>query len=523
MERAVGRALLRLTGMLLTAVALIALVAPRAVNTDYRAHVVIPTCLALCAFAVAGRLPDVVQRSPSAAVVALLGGGVAAAVGSALRYPYGWDAGAVMTIAQALDVGRPLTSAELSYLSTFPNNLPLLAVDRAVVWVSGQLGVAPDAVVVALNAVCVAISLYAAGRAVAPAAGRGRAVAAQLVLVALVGLSPWLAVPYTDVLAMPLVTGGVALGCAALRATSRRRRFGCGAACLALLVAAFVVKTTPVVAVVAVTLVAGLWAVGRPQPLWRKAAGALGSLVLTLALVTTGAAALTELSRVASGVDSSRLQPDAAPPVLWWLANGANATVTPTGMVTYGSYDRAMVLATRDRSQTEVNDYARAHLRDRWSERGPSGTLAFYGNKLAWNWGDGMFWSWGEGFDARPGVLGPADGFVGFVHDIDGKHGRWYPLRSDLTQGLWLALLLVAGVGCLRAPFGRDVLAVALTVLGVAAFTLLFQGRSRYLFAFVPVVAALAGLVHPHVPRLSRSGSEARRRRPPAPSHRRSG
>lgn len=520
MERAVGRGLLRLTGMLLTAVALTALVAPRAVNTDYRAQVVVPTCLVLCAFAIAGRLPDVVKRSRSVAVVALLGGGVAAAVGSALRYPYGWDAGAVMTIARALDVGRPLTSAELSYLSTFPNNLPLLAVDRAVVWVSGQLGVAPDAVVVALNAACVTISLYAVGRAVAPVAGRGRAVAAQLVLVVLVGLSPWLAVPYTDVLAMPLLAGGVAFGCAALRTTSRRDRLGCAAGCLALLVAAFVVKTTPVVAIVAGTLVAGLWALGRPQPLWRKAVGALGGLVLTVALVATGATGLSELSRVASGIDSSRLRPDAAPPVLWWLANGANATATPTGMVGYGSYDRAMVLATRDRTRSEVNDYALARLRDGWSERGLSGTLAFYANKLAWNWGDGMFWAWGEGFDARPGVFGPADGFVGVVHDVDGKHGRWYPLRSDLTQGLWLALLLVAGVGCLRAPFRRDVLGVALTVLGVAAFTLLFQGRSRYVFAFVPVLAALAGMVHPHLPRFSRSGSEAPRRRLPGPSHR---
>jgi hypothetical protein len=46
---------------------------------------------------------------------------------------------------------------------------------------------------------------------------------------------------------------------------------------------------------------------------------------------------------------------------------------------------------------------------------------------------------------------------------------------------------------------------VAVSVLGIAAFTLVFQGRSRYLFAFVPLVVALAGMAHAWLP--------ARRRR----------
>ena len=44
-----------------------------------------------------------------------------------------------------------------------------------------------------------------------------------------------------------------------------------------------------------------------------------------------------------------------------------------------------------------------------------------------------------------------------------------------------------------------EVLLVALSVLGVLVFTLLFQGRSRYLFTFVPVVVAMAAMVHPAV------------------------
>jgi hypothetical protein len=123
-----------------------------------------------------------------------------------------------------------------------------------------------------------------------------------------------------------------------------------------------------------------------------------------------------------------------------------------------------------------------------------------------------MFWAWGEGQDAVNLTMPPEEGVAGFVVDVDGRFGQWYPLRCDLTQGLWLAVLLVTGVGALRtrAP-SRDVLLVGLGVLGIAVFTLVFQGRSRYLLTFVPLVAALAGMVrHRPVRSMTRVGERTR-------------
>jgi hypothetical protein len=155
--------------------------------------------------------------------------------------------------------------------------------------------------------------------------------------------------------------------------------------------------------------------------------------------------------------------------------------------------------------------YAARFLADRWAERGLGGTLAFYGNKAAWNWGDGMFWAWGEGPDSLPGTLAPATGVTGIVHDLNGLQGAGYRLRADLAQALWLAVLLVAGAGLLRAPYRRETLLVAASVLGIAAFTLVLQGRSRYLFAFVPLVVVLAAMIHAWLPRPGRPGRLGRR------------
>jgi hypothetical protein len=122
----------------------------------------------------------------------------------------------------------------------------------------------------------------------------------------------------------------------------------------------------------------------------------------------------------------------------------------------------------------------------------------FYAAKAAWNWGDGMFWAWGEGQDAKPNRLGPAHGVAAAVRAVDRPEGRWYGTRSDLTQAVWLTVLATLGLGALLTRRPRpEVLLLALSVLGLMVFTLLFQGRSRYLFTFVPLVVALAAMVHP--------------------------
>ena len=210
MESPVGRTLLRLTGVSLVAVAVVALIAPRRVSVDYRWQVVVRTVVVGIAFAVRVRVPSALKSRWLPGVIAVAGASVATFVAMQTRYQYGWDAGAVMSMARSLHAGRPLSEHELDYLSVFPNNLPLLAIDRAAADVGQSLGVAPDAVLIALGGIGLAVTLYAVHVLVGALAGRGPALVAQIVTIALVGLSPWLSVPYTDVLAMPLVVGGAA-------------------------------------------------------------------------------------------------------------------------------------------------------------------------------------------------------------------------------------------------------------------------------------------------------------------------
>jgi hypothetical protein len=102
-----------------------------------------------------------------------------------------------------------------------------------------------------------------------------------------------------------------------------------------------------------------------------------------------------------------------------------------------------------------------------------------------------MFWAWGEGDDehAAPLVHGP---LTDNVRSWNHLGGAAYATRAALAEALWLLLLLATGLRLLRAPWRWETGLLALSVLGIAAFTLVFQGRSRYLIPYVPVVVALA-------------------------------
>ena len=509
MAQAVGRALVWVLGAALLAVALTALVSPREPFTQYRQPVVVVLALALVAGSLWWRPTAVVRRCCgwrwTALGVTLLAGVVAMVTGHALRLPYSWDMGGVLRIAERLHRGVELSPYQQGYVARYPNNTAILAIDRGAYVVSDATGWPVDVILVTVAAVGSTVSVWVVHQMVLPLGGAVRAVAAQLVTAVLVAASPWMAIPYTDVLALPFLCGGLLL---AMRAMQRRQDLwalvlACAAG--ASVAVAAVIKTTPYVVVVALLLTGVLAAVGARADTRVAARWVAGTLAAVATLAGTVLAASAAVDRSISDVPP---RPETSAPVLWWVANGMTIRPPTGNPPRYGGYNPAMGTAISGMTPDEATQWSAGWIHALWDSRGLEGTARFYANKAAWNWGDGMFWAWGEGQDARPERLPPGEGLVGVVRSVDRPDGRWYALRSDVTQAVWVALLVVAGLGAVRTRRpGPEVLLLALSVLGVAAFTLLFQGRSRYLFTFVPLVGALAGMVHPAV---SRAGARAR-------------
>lgn len=482
-------------------------IVPRPGFTPVNQWVVLPVCAVVLALVLLVRVPARLRAnlgSPWAGpVLAVVGGGVGAFLGEMLHYPFGWDARVIISLSRQLQAGGPLSSWAYHYLSMYPNNMPLLAIDRVAAAVGARLGVMPDSLLIGLNAVALLASIWFVHLLVRRCAGPVAAALAAVLVTVFVGLSPWMAVPYTDIFGMPFTIGAIGFASLAWFGRGLWRWLAWAAAVLSAAVA-YVIKTTPVVLIVAGVLVILLGLLPSregtgPRPpagmVIRRVARVTAVAGLT-ALVFVGAVAgITTIAWHGTKAHLGRVHTSASAPAIWWIANGMIEVPAKT-YISYGGYSRTMVKAIDGRTQPEMTAYSRQFIADRWAERGLPGMVEFYASKAVWNWGDGTFTAWGEGGDAQKHPY--AEGAVSdALMEFTGYHSPYYETRASITEGVWAAVVLLAGIGLLRARFRRDLLLLALSTLGIGLFVLAFQGRARYLLTFVPVVIALSCAVLP--------------------------
>jgi FkbM family methyltransferase len=464
------------------------------------------------------RLRPVPTRSWDAtgAVLCLLMTGVAAVSAYFGAYRTGWDASMIKYA-----VTQPPDLAVVNAYSAYPNLRPFVAIARAVYgWAAGA-GLDYEGGFAVANTASFLVAAVAVYLTVRLVAGPAHGVLALLMLGGLVSTSPWLSVAYTDTAALWAPIGAVALLTAAFRwprwASPPALMSAVGGVVLA---AGYLVKTTPIVGVLALlgTLaVAATTRYGPRRPL--LAIGICAVAVFPLAVPALGA--WVKAAEQLPPLDENR---GSRP--LTYIAAGMRTQTLADGSTAYGGYDRDVARLTKGRDAATQDATARQLIQEEWDRRGLLGTAGFAVDKTLFNWGDGTFWARDEGADATAPPLrqGPlADAVLAW----NAPSGNLFRLHVLLSQITWTAVLLALGVGLLRSSYRPEVLLMALTIAGIAAFTLLFQGRSRYLIGHVPVVVALAACVLPRPrlarPRLAKRNSAPRtpgRGRTVGPSHR---
>ncbi len=255
-----GTLILRLTGIFAVVVPVAVVVSPRQPTIAYaRGHVLFWLAVVTVVLVVIARLGwfrRLAHRAGRAPMLGLLIAGVGSVLATglalSLRYEFGWDARVVAGISRQLSLGQEVTAYQLGYLSRYPNNLPLLALDNLCDAVGRTVGLDYLTVFIVLNGLCLAVTLQATYWLVSMLRSREAAVAAQLLVLFLVGLSPWMTVAYTDVVATPFVVGGTALVVGSTRRSSVAGRAVLVVLAALCLLVAYEIKATPVVSVVAI-------------------------------------------------------------------------------------------------------------------------------------------------------------------------------------------------------------------------------------------------------------------------------
>lgn len=421
-----------------------------------------------------------------ALLISLATGSVSFVVGRALSYSFGWDARVVLEAAQTLSSTHTLAAYPYDYLSRYPNNIPLFGLDRLLVEFASRTGLEIGEVVALANAISIAVISVSVFAVVAAVSRVEAAHLAQVLVAAVLGISPWLAVPYTDLPAAALVTAALAFGMAYFhRLSGRKSAWAALGAAAVLLGCATVVKPTSLILLIAAPL-ALLFALPKRQ-LRRQLTGVGFGIAIAMAIAVVGGSVLPSLS----GLDNNKIDPSREFPMNHFARIGMLQKASTDGVVTYGGYDldavREMGAA---KSVAERKSLSNEAITKRLEELGPYGYAAFLGKKAIWIWSDGTFGSWAEGQDAdeplkRDGPLSTA--VQAFLHPT----GRFWPAWSAAITGFWTALL--AGISFLlwRQSSRREILVLTLTLLGIGAFSLLFEGRARYLLIFLPTTLAL--------------------------------
>lgn len=398
--------------------------------------------------------------------------GCQAAIARACWFEGGWDVGLVARL-----YPQPASSF-LEYLAHYPNNLFLYDLFRGLEALARAVGIAePYLLYIAGSCLSATAAIGLAAVAAHRSAGEAGAVAGILVLAAgsaLIGVSPWILVPYSDTYAMPYPAAMLAAYACLRRPWPRWGAVG------ALAVIGMAVKPTAVFMAAALVAAHAIHRAGRPRGDRRALLKGAGRIAAAIGLGALMGGA------VVRGVEATgpRLDPAQAVPASHFFAMGAN----PDTLGYFSAADERLTLSIEPSRRS-------AAMAGVWIERlremGPEGTAKLAVKKLMTVFADGtLAWDQEGGFFYR--LHGADPGLMAFYGIGDPAP----PARAFrfAAQVLWLALL--AGTACL-APCSRrrDVSAVevasALAVLALTAFLLLSECRARYLILYAPVLACL--------------------------------
>ncbi|GGK66487.1 hypothetical protein [Ornithinimicrobium pekingense] len=478
--------------LLLAAVAVVALVAPRNTWFVLPAVTVWVVTAAVVLLPLAGRrarsrVAEAVARRPAAAVgrgTAVAGLVVVAHLPLAL-IDFGWDARQVYWGAELLAADEELAGSRVEYFAKYPNNIPLLAMLSAAAKVGSWAGLSPLAGMLVAQTVGLLVVVWCLGSTLVRLDRPGAVWPVQALATVLLGLNPQVAIPYADLPTATFVAVALWAGARAWRGGGR----GWWALAAVGLVLAVSLKPYAVaLALGALALVPGLAARRGRLAATVTVAGAAAALAV-------GVLAVHAVSARVTGLPEERLVQVQHPyPVEHFLAMGTYDSQDPSPTRVYGGWNWEHASAMKhERDQQVRREISRDKIVAQVSERGVLGNLAFVAQKVAWTWGDGTFWAHGEGQDAaRPGLLPGALGQVQQWFVGSGEPYRQH--TAGVLQGVWVATLLLTAAGLWRAPASPWVATCALTLVVLTAYLGVFETRPRYLVALLPVLLVLAGL-----------------------------
>lgn len=399
----------------------------------------------------------------------------------------GFDVGVVRISAQYFVQGQVYPYAP-TYFATNPNNIGIYFITVLFLQLGKILSIDGYYLLILFGILCSNTALYLLCRSVLFLTNSRATLAGTFLLgLLLFGLSPWIFVPYSDILSLPLPILTFYLYLQMKRKDTMSLWVKVFLICMPAIFGRLL-KPTNLIILIALAIVFVLDLLHERAPKSLKKTGILFGCLLVLF-------ALSSLAN--KGMQTYlAMTPD----------KSVEKSFTHYAMMglneeTIGNYSK-----TDDRFSTSIYDYDEKKeanltlLKERLQDMGLSGYLYHALRKTVCNFSNGTF-GWGkEGADFDEYIPQRSDGISTFLQNffymkntdadyVIGTGGKYFTYYVQIAQIVWICTLLLCFYHAfllLKRPSTSEECLIHLALLGIFAMVTLFETNARYLISYLP-------------------------------------
>ena len=303
---------------------------------------------------------------------------------------------------------------------------------------------------------------------------RNLAFAGYLIYLLLIGLSPWVSIPYSDASGLIFPTAILALYLypAEKKAFFALKWMGIGF----LSWFGYQIKPTIMIVLIAVGIMGILSACKRRE---------IKALSLHAVLLAGGIFISSLAVSFAFQHFGFEVNPEKTFGPAHFFAMGLNEDSMGIWAAEDVNYSEA-ILTAKERTQADLE-----LAKERIAKMGLHGLLRQYKRKLLTNFNDGTF-AWAQEGNFFRIILDTSNeklaGIIRSFYYTDGSHFRVF---LNFEHAIWLAVLFLSFFSCFTEK-RQEIAVIMLTLLGFVLYGLLFEARARYVFIFSPFFIILA-------------------------------
>lgn len=402
----------------------------------------------------------------------------------------GWDCGGVIDNAYSIYKGGELNT---EYFASYPNNIALLILLK---YLYCFVGVFQNIdlqnmywITVVYNVIMIDIAAIFTILTAKKVSGNKTAYLVFIFMLPLIIFTPHMIVPYTDTITL-FIPISLYYFYLKIKDNTKMKYLYIFIEAI-LLVGGYFLKPTCIIIGIAILLAELLYIkINKDNILTSFKNLGITTLILILGVgISLGCYSYVKEKNISKYISKEEIDEKSIPAthfLMMGMQEGIIEDAKGKNNIMYGAYSGEDLKSTMEiKGRKEKTKYHIEKVKERLQNFGIFGYLQFVYNKVTWILSDGTFYYGAEGtfFLTEPyNKTEIANKLHGFVN-LNSK--KYQIITANIMQITWTTLII--GLIMTYKSRGKNVNILKFSIIGIILFIVLFEGRSRYLYNYVPI------------------------------------